>query len=99
MGLLWVQVLEPPYNVVPYEIVGGVPAHHIKWRFEEETRSRLASTDISELTQKRHAKLSKLPSGMKTSDKPVIDYSRMTKVEFLDPSSRFFDVEPCFADI
>lgn len=30
----------------------GVPAHHIKWRFDEETRSRLASTDISKLTKK-----------------------------------------------
>lgn len=41
------------HSVMPYEVVGGVPAHHIKWRFDEETRSRLASTDISDLTPKK----------------------------------------------
>ena len=41
------------HNVMPYEVVGGIPAHHIKWRFDEETRSRLASTDISELSPKK----------------------------------------------
>ena len=28
-------------DVKPYEIVGGVPAKHIKWRFDESKRSRL----------------------------------------------------------
>ncbi len=28
-------------DVAPYEIVGGVPAHHLKWRFDSETRSGL----------------------------------------------------------
>ena len=28
-------------NVLPYEIVGGVPAKHIGWRFDEEERQRL----------------------------------------------------------
>ncbi len=28
-------------DVEPYEIVGGVPAKHIGWRFEEETREKL----------------------------------------------------------
>ena len=41
------------HNVMPYEVVGGIPAHHIKWRFDEEARSRLASTDISELSPKK----------------------------------------------
>lgn len=37
------------HDVMPYEVVGGVPARHIKWRFDEKTRARFASTDISEL--------------------------------------------------
>ena len=28
-------------DVDPYEIVGGVPAKHIKWRFDEKTRNEL----------------------------------------------------------
>jgi hypothetical protein len=28
-------------DVAPYEIVGGVPARHIGWRFEEQTREEL----------------------------------------------------------
>jgi hypothetical protein len=28
-------------DVAPYEVVGGVPAHHLRWRFDEETRSGL----------------------------------------------------------
>jgi virginiamycin A acetyltransferase len=30
-------------DVMPYEIVGGIPAKHIGWRFDEETRRRLLS--------------------------------------------------------
>lgn len=28
-------------DVEPYQVVGGVPAHHIKYRFPEEIRERL----------------------------------------------------------
>jgi carbonic anhydrase/acetyltransferase-like protein (isoleucine patch superfamily) len=28
-------------DVAPYEIVGGNPAKHLKWRFDEETRAAL----------------------------------------------------------
>jgi len=28
-------------DVAPYEIVGGNPAKHIRWRFDEETRALL----------------------------------------------------------
>ena len=28
-------------DVAPYEIVGGIPARHLKWRFDEETRAGL----------------------------------------------------------
>jgi carbonic anhydrase/acetyltransferase-like protein (isoleucine patch superfamily) len=28
-------------DVQPYEIVGGNPAKHLKWRFDEETRAAL----------------------------------------------------------
>lgn len=28
-------------DVMPYEVVGGVPAKHLKWRFDETTRKRL----------------------------------------------------------
>ena len=28
-------------DVRPYEVVGGVPARHIRWRFDEETRAAL----------------------------------------------------------
>ena len=31
-------------NVEPYEIVGGVPAKHIGWRFDEEERERIAQS-------------------------------------------------------
>lgn len=31
-------------DVKPYEIVGGVPAEHIGWRFEEELRERFLET-------------------------------------------------------
>jgi virginiamycin A acetyltransferase len=31
-------------DVQPYEIVGGVPAKHIKWRFPEEIRKRLLAS-------------------------------------------------------
>lgn len=31
-------------NVAPYEIVGGNPAKHIRWRFDEETRAALLAT-------------------------------------------------------
>ena len=37
------------HDVRPYEIVGGVPAKHIGWRFDEQTRSRLCSVDIRNL--------------------------------------------------
>ena len=37
------------HDVRPYEIVGGVPAKHIGWRFDEQTRSRLCLVDISDL--------------------------------------------------
>lgn len=30
----------------PYEIVGGVPAHHIGWRFSQETRESLVSSQF-----------------------------------------------------
>jgi acetyltransferase-like isoleucine patch superfamily enzyme len=29
-------------DVAPYEVVGGVPARHLKWRFDEETRVGLS---------------------------------------------------------
>jgi chloramphenicol O-acetyltransferase type B len=32
-------------NVAPYEIVGGVPARHLRWRFPEEIRAGLLATD------------------------------------------------------
>lgn len=32
-------------DVKPYEIVGGVPAKHIGWRFDEQTRERLVNSD------------------------------------------------------
>lgn len=32
-------------DVEPYEIVGGVPALHIGWRFDEQTRARLVNSD------------------------------------------------------
>lgn len=28
-------------DVAPYEVVGGIPAHHIRWRFEEPVRDAL----------------------------------------------------------
>lgn len=31
-------------DVAPFEIVGGVPAKHIGWRFEEEERKQIADT-------------------------------------------------------
>lgn len=31
-------------DVAPYEIVGGVPARHLRWRFNEETRAGLLAT-------------------------------------------------------
>jgi chloramphenicol O-acetyltransferase type B len=31
-------------DVAPYEIVGGVPARHIRWRFSEEIRAGLLAT-------------------------------------------------------
>jgi len=31
-------------SVAPYEIVGGNPAKHIRWRFDEETRTALLTT-------------------------------------------------------
>lgn len=31
-------------DVAPYEIVGGVPAKHIGWRFEETERQQIADT-------------------------------------------------------
>lgn len=36
-------------NVEPYAIVGGNPAHFIKWRFDEECRKCLSEIDIIEL--------------------------------------------------
>ena len=33
-------------DVAPYEIVGGVPAHHLKWRFDEETRTGLCESGV-----------------------------------------------------
>ena len=33
-------------DVEPYAIVGGNPAHFIKWRFDEGCRKRLCDTDI-----------------------------------------------------
>ncbi|MBR4412112.1 MAG: CatB-related O-acetyltransferase [Lachnospiraceae bacterium] len=32
-------------DVEPYEIVGGVPAKHIGWRFDEEVRNRLNESE------------------------------------------------------
>ena len=37
-------------NVQPYSIVGGVPARHLKWRFNEGTRVSLVETQWWELT-------------------------------------------------
>ena len=34
---------------MPYAIVGGNPAHFIKWRFDEECRKRLSGIDIVKL--------------------------------------------------
>lgn len=31
-------------DVAPYEVVGGVPARHIKWRFDEDLRKRLLAS-------------------------------------------------------
>lgn len=36
-------------NVEPYALVGGNPAHFIKWRFDEFCRHRLCVTDIVKL--------------------------------------------------
>ncbi len=36
-------------NVEPYAIVGGNPAHFIKWRFDEECRKKLCETDLVKL--------------------------------------------------
>ena len=36
-------------DVEPYAIVGGNPAHFIKWRFDEECRKRLRGIDIVKL--------------------------------------------------
>ena len=36
-------------DVEPYAIVGGNPAHFIKWRFDEECRKRLCGIDIVKL--------------------------------------------------
>ena len=36
-------------DVEPYAIVGGNPAHFIKWRFDEECRKRLSEIDIVKL--------------------------------------------------
>lgn len=38
-------------DVKPYEVVGGVPAKHIRWRFDEEERQRLEDSKwfLSEL--------------------------------------------------
>ena len=36
-------------NPLPYEIVGGNPAHLIKWRFDEECRKCLREIDIVKL--------------------------------------------------
>ncbi|MBR1638760.1 MAG: CatB-related O-acetyltransferase [Treponema sp.] len=36
-------------DVEPYAIVGGNPAHFIKWRFDEECRKRLCQMDIVKL--------------------------------------------------
>lgn len=33
-------------DVLPYSVVGGTPAHFIKWRFDEEIISRLSSIDL-----------------------------------------------------
>lgn len=33
------------HNVDDYEVVGGVPARHLKWRFEEKTREKLKSIE------------------------------------------------------
>ena len=32
-------------DVEPFEIVGGVPAKHIKWRFEEHEREQISKTE------------------------------------------------------
>lgn len=37
-------------DVAPYEIVGGVPAIHLKWRFEEEIRNALNESEWWEWT-------------------------------------------------
>lgn len=54
-------------DVEPYEVVGGVPAEHISWRFEEETRERLLDTrwwewDLPEI-QKRTSTLKGIVEG------------------------------------
>ncbi len=36
-------------DVEPYSIVGGNPAHFIKWRFDEEFRKKLCNIDIVKL--------------------------------------------------
>ena len=36
-------------DVEPYAIVGGNPAHFIKWRFDEECRKRLLGIDVVKL--------------------------------------------------
>lgn len=38
-------------DVPPYSIVGGVPAHVVKYRFEEELREELLKIDFSKLSQ------------------------------------------------
>lgn len=39
-------------DVEPYAIVGGNPAHFIKYRFDEPVRRRLLTIDISEVFEK-----------------------------------------------
>lgn len=39
-------------NIEPYSIVGGNPAHFIKWRFDENCRKKLQELDIVRLFDK-----------------------------------------------
>ena len=38
-------------DVQPYEIVGGCPAHHIRWRYDEDVRRIMSSFDWSRVTK------------------------------------------------
>lgn len=40
-------------NVAPYDIVGGIPAHHLKYRFEESSmRKELSDINFSKINKK-----------------------------------------------